>query len=474
MSGLIVLFVVPALWSFVLGVGRLVTPLTERPRDHVEKFWLGLFLCPILLGAVALGAARWLPAPLHASPASNVSIVATALGIEAFLPAPVPLGPNSGHALLMALAAVYSAITAVLMARLIVTYCKLRLVLQTSRGLEGWTNVRTTAANLPPLAWGRRTVLIPESLVRALEPDVLTLIIGHERTHLRRHDPYWFALLSVVDALFWFNPFVRRQTRLCRLAAELECDAAVTHSEPAMRKAYAESLVTALKHAAGSVRTYAPAAFSTAISGDYSMRIREIMHPTPRAGKSRRWVYAALACLVVPLAATQFAWSGTGAAPTMTTPEDTTPTATVPIATHLADFSIFPLDAPVSSGYGMRQDPITGEQRFHRGVDFMAALGTPIRASAGGTVSAVYDDPNYGKVVEIDDGGGYMTRYAHLDTQAVVKGQVVEAGQNIGTVGNGGQSTGPHLHFEIWRDKSLVNPLDVLTQAGAHAVTSGA
>lgn len=103
----------------------------------------------------------------------------------------------------------------------------------------------------------------------------------------------------------------------------------------------------------------------------------------------------------------------------------------------------------MASGYGTRIDPIYGTPRFHAGMDFSAAIGTPIYATGNGTV--VYADwrQGYGKCVIIDHGYSYQTLYAHMNDYKVRVGQAVTRGEQIGEVGNTGKSTGPHLHYEV-------------------------
>lgn len=129
---------------------------------------------------------------------------------------------------------------------------------------------------------------------------------------------------------------------------------------------------------------------------------------------------------------------------------------------RLAQMS-FPGRAPVSaveisSGFGNRADPFRKGLAFHGGVDYPAATGTPITASAGGRVVFAGWRPQYGKTVEIDHGGGLATRYAHASKLYVGAGQVVMPGERIADVGSTGRSTGPHLHFEILQDGQFVDP----------------
>jgi murein DD-endopeptidase MepM/ murein hydrolase activator NlpD len=103
----------------------------------------------------------------------------------------------------------------------------------------------------------------------------------------------------------------------------------------------------------------------------------------------------------------------------------------------------------ISSGYGLRPDPFTGERRMHAGIDFEAREGSPIFSVADGLVARVVALPDYGNLVEINHRDGLTTRYAHLQTPLVRMGQAVRRGETIGTAGSTGRSTAPHLHFEV-------------------------
>ena len=115
----------------------------------------------------------------------------------------------------------------------------------------------------------------------------------------------------------------------------------------------------------------------------------------------------------------------------------------------------------ISDYFGTRKDPFNRERRFHHGIDFVGPIGTPIYATGSGKViTAEYSFFGYGKVVVIDHGFGYRTRYAHLHTIDVNVGDDVTRGQVIATLGNSGRSTGPHLHYEVIYRNNTVDPIN--------------
>lgn len=116
----------------------------------------------------------------------------------------------------------------------------------------------------------------------------------------------------------------------------------------------------------------------------------------------------------------------------------------------------------ISSYFGNRADPFTGVASSHTGIDLAVAKGTPIRASKGGTVITAGWSNTYGNYVIISHSGGYQTLYAHMTKYTVKKGQTVNQGELIGYVGSTGYSTGPHLHFGVYKNGNLVNPLSVV------------
>lgn len=128
----------------------------------------------------------------------------------------------------------------------------------------------------------------------------------------------------------------------------------------------------------------------------------------------------------------------------------------------LGELFIYPVRGRLSSGYGWRNDPFTGERRFHAAIDLAADTGTPIAAAMDGRISTAGVNAVYGRYVIISHNNGYQTLYAHMSNIAVNKDQRVLQGARIGSVGSTGYSTGPHLHFAIYRNGRALNPFDFL------------
>ena len=112
----------------------------------------------------------------------------------------------------------------------------------------------------------------------------------------------------------------------------------------------------------------------------------------------------------------------------------------------------------LSSYYGMRADPFTGEPTMHKGLDFAGKAGENVVATAAGIVTWAGDRYGYGQLVEIDHGDGFVTRYGHLAKILVKKGQVISLSETVGLMGNSGRSTGTHLHYEIRYQGKSLNP----------------
>jgi murein DD-endopeptidase MepM/ murein hydrolase activator NlpD len=131
----------------------------------------------------------------------------------------------------------------------------------------------------------------------------------------------------------------------------------------------------------------------------------------------------------------------------------------------LTVLSIEPVAHTESSGFGWRDDPIRHTRSFHSGTDFRSHPGTPVVAAGDGVVAFCGRRGGYGNVIDIDHGGGVVTRYAHLRRIETRKSAAVTAGQEIGQVGSTGRTTGPHLHFEVRLDGAPVSPIAAMAVA---------
>jgi len=132
-------------------------------------------------------------------------------------------------------------------------------------------------------------------------------------------------------------------------------------------------------------------------------------------------------------------------------------------------FDTIPALHPVSGSnsvitrrFGMSRDPFTGKNKTHYGTDFAAAIGVPVVASASGTVTLVENHPEWGRRVTITHGRRLRTVYAHLGTVSVTQGRQIKRGEALGTMGLSGLTTGPHVHYELWRGNEQINPEEYL------------
>jgi murein DD-endopeptidase MepM/ murein hydrolase activator NlpD len=130
----------------------------------------------------------------------------------------------------------------------------------------------------------------------------------------------------------------------------------------------------------------------------------------------------------------------------------------------MGDLFIYPIRGRLTSSFGWRNDPISGVRRHHSAIDLAAPTGTPIKASQDGKVSVVSYNATYGRFVILEHGSGYQTMYAHMSLVSVKEGVSLIQGAKIGEVGSTGYSTGPHLHFAVYKNGRPVNPLEFLNQ----------
>ncbi|EKT4065130.1 peptidoglycan DD-metalloendopeptidase family protein [Stenotrophomonas maltophilia] len=301
-------------------------------------------------------------------------------------------------------------------------------------------------------------IILPTACL-ALPDRTLRLVIGHEAAHLQRRDPQRAALMWFVGALYWFNPFVRRIAARMQLAAELQCDARALAEGGAANdgRLLAHAYVQTLRYATAVQPT---SALTHRDLGGHQVRLQHMLKGDNgrRPGLTSVLLLLALGSACTVGVATVQATVVAGPTPvTLPLPiaSVTLVEATLPPPSFFMPLS----NARVTSVFGHVAD---FRQSAHHGTDFAARRGTAVLAPADGTVIAAThaypDGANYGTVVVIDHGGGWQSLFAHLQDFAVQPGQQVRRGDPIARSGNTGRTTGPHLHMELLRNGTRVDP----------------
>ena len=297
----------------------------------------------------------------------------------------------------------------------------------------------------------RPVILMPLNLLDRVPLKDAILMGAHEMAHIKRGDTVLFGLCTAARAVFWFNPFMQRIAACAILAAEQAADALVIESG-AKRRDYAHCFVQGLRFAAGRSqlgRDLVPS-FTPFDKRSRRERLNAILSNTERRSLLSLPHKIGLAISILAAAALAFAQAAFAVAPSPAS--DALPTA--------------PVKGTVTMSFGETSGVLGKDRPSHEGVDIKAARGSFVRAAGDGKVtdatSRYRGQTAWGNVVVIDHGHGLVTRYAHLDSFRVKKGDIVDAGDVIGVVGSTGRSSGPHLHFEVIQDGLAIDPAPVL------------
>ncbi len=282
----------------------------------------------------------------------------------------------------------------------------------------------------------RPVVYFPHGLERELGENAMDMVVGHELMHIKRMDALWRPLERLVADVFWFNPFAWFIRAELDRSRELACDAAMLRNR-APAQDYARALVSIARFSEGLSRQ-APAAAMFPFNKDKELAERVKIAALSGGSKSSKFGLVGFALFVLgglPLAVAH----GAGG-PRVREP--------IPDFSHTV---ITAEKAKVSSGYGEREHPVTGELKFHKGVDIAAAEGTPIYAPADGRVQWSGEKDGYGLAVKLAFNDEWRGVFSQMSKIEVREDEYVKAGQKIGEVGMSGKyATGPHLHFELW------------------------
>lgn len=289
---------------------------------------------------------------------------------------------------------------------------------------------------------------------RELSPEQWEGVLTHELVHWRRHDLWikWLAVLA--RAVHWFNPAV--WWLVCRLEqdCELSCDEQTVRRWDSPRRARYGELLLIL--AAGGDSGFGGVSLSLS-SPKQRLKERLIcMMTQKRYGRPAALLAASAGLAVVLSSAALGAYAGP-AHQTAPASEETPEALSWPLET---DGSV-----TLSALYGSRVHPVTGKTTSHSGIDIPRDAGTPVLAAADGTVEEAGFDAEDGRYVVLRH-GSLTTKYCHLQEVDAAGGEQVQTGDAIGRVGSTGQSTGPHLHFEVALDGAAQDPLSYLEHTG--------
>lgn len=299
-------------------------------------------------------------------------------------------------------------------------------------------DIRVIPAGAPFLAGiARPAIFVPAALI---ETPAARDILVHEMVHLKQGDLITRPLERLVADIFWFSPFawgIRSALDYWREAVVDEKAVALT-GDPI---AYARALTRAARLARPAV-SLPVAAFILKREGTLKMRLNLLLTDKPRSRRLGAATAILLAC-AAPLAIAQGLLIK-GAAPTLSAS---------------LDYSHPVLDkAKLTSSFGERKHPVTGELKLHRGVDLAEEEGKPVYAPVAASVTRAEFSEGYGNFVELAAAAGTTLRFAQMKDMQVKPGDIVAPGAVLGTIGQTGQATGPHLHLEVWRGGEALDP----------------
>lgn len=455
-----------AAWSVAGGAAALVawgvTALLRKLRapSHWQcLLWLAVavrFAVPGGLLPVALPAPRSEAARQTVQALEQLTAGAAPAALVQLAPAQAPHEPWYWYAL----AAVWTTGTLVLVGRTVWQYLTLRrTVVLACKTPDGCYRCALDT----PFTLGilRPRIYLPDTL----QGEARDAVLRHERTHIRRGDTITKPLYYLLVCLHWWNPLAWLAFHQFTRAMEAACDEAATQGHsPAERACYCETLLAF-------VSNQAPVGSLAFGQGSLKERIAHILH-------YRRPTRTALACCAAAVLAGMGMCLARPVAAATVTPEPPLPIVSTPEPTLMPTPTPEPTpepEQPFTLTFGKPLETTLFCTRMfcssHTGDDLAAPHGTPVLAVAAGTVRLAEFDPVYGYHIILDhgcteEGQSVQTLYAHLDELMVRAGDPVDAGQQIGTVGTTGNSTGPHLHLELRVGEETLPPSEYIPYEG--------
>lgn len=288
-------------------------------------------------------------------------------------------------------------------------------------------------------------VALPDYFL-ALPTHQQKIVLAHEYTHIRQRDPVTVFAWRMLCQLCWFNPFLRTLEKGHNQSIEMRCDANTLQHSDCSASEYARTLLACLKFDTSQSAQTLSVGFTSGMSvQDYKTRLKKVLGKPDRALPLRQ-----LCLLLLLLIASVLGLSTAVAGLTQAQERWHYPVSHPKLSSTFGHIAAFRAHKP------------------HRGIDLRGPVGTPVFASASGTVAFADGQtlsPGYGLVIMLQHPQQWQSMYAHLSEVRVKPGQKVAQGDLIGLMGQTGRVTGPHLHFELAHQEQVVDPLLYLETA---------
>ncbi len=329
--------------------------------------------------------------------------------------------------------------------------------------------ILTASAKTSPYVTGvfKPKLVLPLNFYSLPEAQQI-LLFEHELTHIRRKDVNWLNVSQILKRVLWFIPAIHFIHVQLEFSIEIECDAKVLETYPKMKKEYGNALLNIIKLTHQKVQPQAAFFINQQFEALKNRIILTQQKNKSQGVNTMNKITLGLSALLI----SSTSWALNAHVEKLMNVEEflaihkqatryineTSPTI-IPSGTWVNPLKAY----RVSSKYKSKRK-INGS-KAHLGIDLAANKGEPIIAASKGIVVIADDSTlheNYGKIVVIDHGEGTLSMYLHMDSIGVEKGDTIKLGQALGKVGSTGQSTGPHLHFEIIVAGRHIDPASVI------------
>jgi beta-lactamase regulating signal transducer with metallopeptidase domain len=341
----------------------------------------------------------------------------------------------------------YTIGAAIFLARFIHTNFRLFRLRNTSTAVQ-IANTTVYSANISEVCSYFQWIFIPKSTVNTIDSCIIT----HEKAHSKKLHSVDVLLTELFIVFSWFNPFAYWYRKSLKSIHEFQADAFVLAEKNVKKSSYLQVLLTSLEP------SHKNPAFNYFSHPSLKKRI-EMITKSPSKNSSKLWYVLLFPAII--FASMAFTKANEMVLPVKEISPITITTKGIP--------SLFPVQngslKNVSSKFGVvRKHPKLKNKTKHGGIDIKAPVGTPIVATANGTVLKAQDEGNWGNLIIIAHADGFETWYAHLKGFSIKTGANVQKGDVIGYVGNTGLSTAPHLHYEVRQHGKRLDPVDYITE----------